>query len=107
LRSQSATRYPRCTQRAIHATTGDLISYGTSFSGAYRQAGVYAGWILKGAKPADLLVVQPTKCELAISWKTAKALTLRGAAEPFSRGPTRRPFYPKKTFAPVARAQKL
>jgi len=76
LRSRSATRYPRCTQRAIHATTGDLISYGTSFTGAYQQAGVYADRIPKGAKPADLLVVQPTKCEPVINWKTAKALAL-------------------------------
>jgi putative ABC transport system substrate-binding protein len=67
-------RLPTMHQESRWAEAGGLMSYGTDYSGLYRRAAIYVDKILKGAKPADLPVEQPTKFELVINLKTAKQI---------------------------------
>jgi putative ABC transport system substrate-binding protein len=69
-------RVPAIYDRRAYAAAGGLVAYGAPYDEAYRQLGVYTGRVLKGAKPADLPVEQPTRFELIVNLRTAKALGL-------------------------------
>jgi putative tryptophan/tyrosine transport system substrate-binding protein len=77
-----AARLPTMHHSRGYVETGGLVSYGPDFSALFRRAGDYVDKILKGAKPADLPVEEPTKIELVVNLKTAKALALT-IPEPF------------------------
>ena len=70
------SRLPSIYEERVFIEAGGLLSYGPSYADLYRRAATYVDKILKGAKPGDLPIQQPTKLELVINLKTAKALGL-------------------------------
>jgi putative ABC transport system substrate-binding protein len=76
LERASQNRLPTIYPHSLFVENGGLMSYGPDFADEYRRTAIYADKILKGAKPADLPVEQPTKFELVINLKTAKHIGL-------------------------------
>src|SRR5215471_14022440 len=82
----SRNRIPAIYSGRLWVETGGLLGYGSNFPAMYRQRGIYAGKILKGTKPPDLPVEQPSKVELVVNLKTAEALGLTVPPSIVARG---------------------
>jgi putative ABC transport system substrate-binding protein len=82
-------RIPTAYSDRFTVAAGGLMSYGTNFADTHRQVGVYTGSILRGANPADLPVMQPTKFEFVINLQTARTLNIERCHPRCSHSPTR------------------